>query len=235
MDHHQNYLTDASIRRIVRDHERLQQQFWNLTHALAEMRRREPRPGEAPQWFRNDSGEEMPANSIGAVKDRERNLGREILVVTKPSVTFRQQHIISRNERVVDGGVARIQTGEFLEIAHDSAWTPANGDRGGPKPGSWLLFENYPAICSVVGPVAGATDILLGTLSMIDGFIGKTTSAFTAGETDDTYTMRIGFGATAGYTTVPDGTTQIPFDNDIWIKGGWIGGKLVLEPLECNA
>jgi hypothetical protein len=206
-----------------------------------------PTPGGF--WVRNDSGEEVPEHGamavVGSSAAHVEELGGIVLLVDKPSATFVRRYLPNGDQPIAEGDVAFVEMPEggwrFLYEASSPAWTPATGDSGGPKPGSWKLFENYPAITLVDGVVDATNKILIGSLREIGSAIGKTTGAVTGGTSATTayrfYTTVGGIfsGADAGFTTVPDGYSKVDIDSGLFIKITPMGDVCLLEPLECNA
>lgn len=195
-------------------------------------------------WIKNDSGEAVPPHGVMAVTDSEfvSELDDVVLTINKPSTTFRRLYLPNGREEIPDGEHWKIILSPRPRFAYDSSWgTPAAGEAGGPKPGSWLLWKNYPAICDVRGIRDATNKILLGTLEPINHAIGKTTGAVTGGTSSTTsyrfYTTAGGVfsGADAGFTTVPAAYSMVDLDSGIWIKITPMGTVCLLEPLECNA
>jgi hypothetical protein len=190
--------------------------------------------------FQNDSGESMPPGSLGAIKSYQLS-GDEnyfFAVIEKPGTTFRRQYLINTGEEAVaDGETGFCEFSDTYRIAHDTSWAPATGESGGPKPGSWLLWKGYPAICNVIGRANVASDILLGTLSPITTLLCYSTDAITPGPTTD-YVIVSGSMASpvdAGFTTVPSVEFGVDVDSDLLFKATWINNGWIGEPLQCNA
>lgn len=205
---------------------------------LARFLRQQRTRNEPGVWVDNQSGEQIPANGIMAVSGGTWNdtLGL-IRTVVKPSVTFRRLHLVNGDQAIPAGEKWFVPLRERYKILYDSAWTPAYGHSGGPKPGEWKLFQNFPATTFVEGVVDATAKILEGSLSRIDDFIGKTTGAVT-GPTNTTsykiYKGALGSEADAGFTTVDSGRTIEDFANDIFITGTYKrNGVLYLEPFQC--
>lgn len=193
--------------------------------------------------FINDSGEEMPAGAIGAIKEY---VGADNDVVyakiEKPGTTFRRQYVVNTDIRVVaDQGIGFCEFSDTYRIAHDTSWAPATGDSGGPKPGSWLLWKGYPAICNVIGRANVASDILLGTLSPITTLLCEATDTIPANDDSTDYKILAGVPGSetdAGFTTVPPAYNYFdePLSNGDkfflrWINNAWA----VIRPAPGNS
>lgn len=216
-------------------------------------RRSLPRP-EGPLrvpagvWIRNAAEEEIPRHAVMAVVDDEfdNQAGFEqlVLVVEKPSTTFRRVYLVNGFEPIPDGQKWFIPWQPLPRFAYDASWVsppPAQGEAGGSKPDSWLLWKNYPAICTVAGVRDAVNKILQGELHEINTWVGKTTGPITGGTSSTTsyrfYTTAGGLfsGADAGFTTVPSAYSKVDIDSGLFVKITLLGNVALLEPLACNA
>ena len=207
-------------------------------------------PPEGIQFI-NDSGEEMPAGAIGAIKGYvTADNGVVYAEIEKPGTTFRRQYVVNTDIRVVaDQGIGFCQFSDSYRIAHDTSWAPATGESGGPKPGSWLLWKGYPALVSVIGRANEADDILLGTLGEITTLLCKATADNAAGVlATDTSDYKIQSGtagseADAGFTTQPaiyarEATSNNEFFTATFVNGTWYAnietGRILMYKAKLN-
>lgn len=183
--------------------------------------------------FRNDSGESMPAWAVGAITGYETADDENYFfaVVEKPGTTLRRQHVINTSPAAIeDGEYGFCEFSDTYRIAHDTSWAPATGESGGPKPGSWLLWKGYPAICNVIGRANAARYLLLGTLSPITTLLCKATADLSSGAVSSNYKIwkgTIASGADSGFTTLPSIELQSDKETDDyfvahWINNGWV-------------
>lgn len=196
-------------------------------------------------WIRNDSEEEIPRYAVMAVVDddydSQAGFEQVLLVVGKPSTTFRRRYLVNGYEPIPEGKTWFILWEPQPRFAYDSSWgTPAAGDSGGPKPDSWLLWKNYPAICTVGGVRDATNRYLEGTLEPITTLLGKANGAITArsGTTPGTGTMDIFY---VSGTTLTDTTVDVTVKNlsatavtaSAYIQAKWIGGAWYVDFEDC--
>lgn len=103
--------------------------------------------------FRNDSGEEVPANGVMAVTGIAVVNGTKYLTIEKPGSTFYRQYAVNGPKKIADEGYGHCALTDCLQWAlyYESDGTPAIGEGWGPKPSSWFLHKHWPGYRIVGG------------------------------------------------------------------------------------
>lgn len=143
----------------------------------SKVRAQAPRENPNRTFFRNDSGETIPAFGLMAVTGAVVSTFRSYYIVTKPSATFQRKYLVNgpRSVAYVDSGhptYGMAQEGAIQRVLYNSG-TPAADEGFGPTPGQWYATKNYPQTCLVHGVWDSTAKIMLATLGTIDSFVGK--------------------------------------------------------------
>jgi hypothetical protein len=181
--------------------------------------------------YRNDYAGEVPSHGVLAITGITLATGRlPVYTADRPSTTFRTKYAVSYGRPVPQGGMGQCCFTGPCTIAHDASWSPAAGERGGPKPSSFLLFKDYPAISQVAGVVDATADWLTGSLYEITSLMCQSQADNAAGSlatnTSDYKIMKgtAGSEADAGYTTQPAIYAREAISDNVFFSAEFING-----------
>jgi hypothetical protein len=134
--------------------------------------------------FRNDSGEEIPANGCMRITGSATVGGQQYLIAEKPNTYGSQYlHWFNGDQPVATGKFGTCYKGSFVRALYDTAdGTPAVGERWGPRSGTWKLKKNTGGWQILGGHSSGIVTVQHAPMLR---FIGKTKSAVIFGSTVD--------------------------------------------------
>jgi hypothetical protein len=94
--------------------------------------------------FRNDSGEEIPANGCMRITGSATVGGQQYLLAEKPNTYGSQYlHWFNGDQPVATGKFGTCYKGSFVRALYDTAdGTPSVGQQWGPRSGTWKLRAN---------------------------------------------------------------------------------------------
>lgn len=185
--------------------------------------------------FENNTGSTVPGNSLLRVTGLTLSEGVPILAIAKASTTFGREWAVTANRDVPSGefGVATLANLP-VRLAYDSTQSPAAGETYGPKPDSFVSWENYPGfIC--LGIVDSTNHIMLATREEPPFYLCKADSSISKGSTG---TASLYVGASGSET---DSTVNITSCRALWgaiATSKWCGVSFVngvpyITQLEC--
>lgn len=126
--------------------------------------------------FRNDSGEEIPANGCMRITGSATVGGQQYLIAEKPNTYGSQYlHWFNGDQPVADGKFGTCYKGSFVRALYDTAdGTPAVGERWGPRSGTWKLKKNTGGWQILGGHSSGIVTVQHAPMLR---FIGRLTTA----------------------------------------------------------
>ncbi len=108
--------------------------------------------------YYNDSGEEIPANAVIAIKDEHTIDTRSIVFnVKKPSGAQDVSYSINFPVATPTKGIGSASSSYGRRVLFDDADTPAAGEEWGPQNGSWKLHKGGSGF-TILGGVEGTGD-----------------------------------------------------------------------------
>ena len=191
--------------------------------------------------FRNDSGEEIPANGCMRITGSATVGGQQYLLAEKPNTYGSQYlHWFNGDQAVADGKFGTCYKGSFVRALYDTAdGTPAVGERWGPRSGTWNLKKNTGGWQILGGHSSGVVTVQHAPMLR---FIGKTKSAVIVGSTVDV-TIWYRSSATAYTSTSVDMTGVLNIFGSVangrhvrcdWEDDGANPGRWVIDAAACQ-
>lgn len=223
-------LSEKSIRELAADHYKLRRlveaQLQRLTNLVAA-----EEPGEG--FFRNESGEEVPAFGVMRITGYERTTG--VYIIGKPNTTFHRECLINGSKKVSTGAGGHFFRARSCQVLYDNANTPAFGETWGPTNDSWKIIKDMYGFTILGDNVTDGESIrTLVQQEPVQYVFGKADAEMTALGGSGTVSVWKGkFASDSGVNITATNETGLVIESGKRCRVNTMAGRDIAEPFEC--